>query len=388
MGKKFNISEEEKKMIYNDCLKFSLREVSKKYGYSKDFINKVYKNYKKPTVLNRIEFLTCKQTNKKFHDVFNKSGILTKHLNTLNVKFNKQNYLDNFNIHYIHYNDTRLYQFVLNLNVDFKLNYKLDSINYDFFFPKKNILIKIIKLDNTSHLEKNLLKSEYNGLKLIQVYEDELNNKREIIEDKIKHLLLLNNKKEKIYARKCNIREIESSEKNKFLNKNHLQGEDRSSIKYGAYYNDILVAVMTFDNNRNMINTIKKNNSNEYELKRFATNIEYNVIGIGSKMLSFFIKNNKFSKIISFADRRFTLDIYNNLYMKLNFRFDTIIQKDYYVVDIIKKVRSHKFLYMNKKLDKKLELYDKELSFDENLKNNSLIKMFDCGKIKFIYDNI
>ena len=36
-------------------------------------------------------FVKCKLDNKVFKDVNNKSGILTRHLNFLNVKFNKNN---------------------------------------------------------------------------------------------------------------------------------------------------------------------------------------------------------------------------------------------------------------------------------------------------------
>ena len=47
----------------------------------------------------------------------------------------------------------------------------------------------------------------------------------------------------KLYGRKCEIIEIDTKCKNKFLNKYHIQGVDKSSVKLGAFYKGRLVAV-------------------------------------------------------------------------------------------------------------------------------------------------
>ena len=93
-----------------------------------------------------------------------------------------------------------------------------------------------------------------------------------------------------------------------FLNKYHIQGVGQSTISLGAFYNDELVGVMTFKK--------LSNDSYDYDLTRFATNYNYVYQGLASKMLSYFIKNNKVDSIISFADRRWTLDMHDNLYTK------------------------------------------------------------------------
>ena len=63
-------------------------------------------------------------------------------------------------------------------------------------------------------------------------------------QDKIVKSLL---PKEKIYARKCIIKEIDKKECDNFLNLYHFQNTCRGqNIKLGLYYNDELIQVMTF----------------------------------------------------------------------------------------------------------------------------------------------
>ena len=77
------------------------------------------------------------------------------------------------------------------------------------------------------------------------------------------------------------IKEIDYKECSDFLNKWHLQGQDTSGVRYGAFYKNELVGVMTF--------YISKN---EGKLNRFATNLNYKIPGLASKFVKYFIKNS------------------------------------------------------------------------------------------------
>jgi hypothetical protein len=87
------------------------------------------------------------------------------------------------------------------------------------------------------------------------------------------------------------------------------------------------------------------NKDNEYELSRFATNSDYTISGLASKILKLFINEHKPNSIISFADRRWTLDVNNNLYTKLGFELIKILNPNYtyYNNRINKFKRYHKF---------------------------------------------
>ena len=82
------------------------------------------------------------------------------------------------------------------------------------------------------------------GVRLIHVFEHEWDNKKRIVKDIIKSAFGIYDRK--IHARKCIVREIDQKTSNDFLEENHLQGGDNSSIRYGLYYHDELVSVMTF----------------------------------------------------------------------------------------------------------------------------------------------
>jgi hypothetical protein len=134
-----------------------------------------------------------------------------------------------------------------------------------------------------------------NGYKLIHIFEHEWVNRQEIIKAKLKSLFGV--EQESIYARKCIIKEISNKEKNEFLNKYHIQGEDKSTVKLGLFFSDELVAVMTFGKPR-------FNKNYEYELIRYATS--KHVICGASKLLKYFERVYKPKSIITYADRRFS----------------------------------------------------------------------------------
>ena len=98
----------------------------------------------------------------------------------------------------------------------------------------------------------------------------------------------------------------------------------------------------------------------------------------------YFKKNNIWKEVKSFADRRWTVDIDNNLYTKIGFKLDEIEKPDYrYVVG---NERKHKFLFRKKMLNKK---YGLPLTMTEKEMCNHLgfYRIWDCGLIKYVYKN-
>ena len=236
--------------------------------------------------------------------------------------------------------------------------------------------------DKNYHLDKTI-KCNEKGYRLIHIFEDEWIENKDLVLSKLSHIFGLN-KNEKIYARNCIIKPISSKEKNQFLDKNHIQGKDKSKIYYGAFYNNKLVAVMCFSKTT----LSKKETENDWELTRFATDINYNIIGIGSKMIAHFIKNNDVKNIISFADRRW-VDINNNIYEKLGFVKVSISSPDYYYVGtkgLHKNMRIHKTNLRKEKIKKmfKIDITGKtELELATEL---GYVRTYNCGLIKYKYE--
>ena len=227
------------------------------------------------------------------------------------------------------------------------------------------------------HLNKTIMANE-RGYNLIHIFEDEYFYKKEIVLSKIKHLIGCDTNLEKIAGRKTIVREISSSEESVFLNEFHIQGspQSNSTVSLGCFYNDKLISVMLFK--------ILNKNTKDYDLTRFATDFNYVCQGVASKMLSYFIKNYQPDSIISFADRRWTLNKESNLYTKLGFELVDELKPDYryYNEKIDRYQRFHKFGFRKQKLNKKygfpLTMTEKEM-----VQELGYDRIWDCGLFKY-----
>lgn len=219
---------------------------------------------------------------------------------------------------------------------------------------------------------KKLIECNKLGIKLINIFEYEYLTHKEMVLDKLLTLLHCVNK-EKIGARKCTIKPIDKEIAHVFMNENHLQGSVRATIYLGGFYNEKLVAVMS----------LKKGQDNEWELNRFCTDRNYQVIGIAGKLFKYFTRNYDYSSVISFADRRWTLDVNDNLYVKLGFKLDSITKPDYHytknATDFI-----HKFNFRKQRLNKKFGL-PLTMTEHEMSKELGFSRIYDCGLFKFVW---
>ena len=229
------------------------------------------------------------------------------------------------------------------------------------------------------HLNKTIHCNQV-GHRLIHIFEDEWKNKEDLVKTKLKHLLKVNDGI-KIGGRSIIIRKINNEDKTFFLNKNHIQGNDKSTIFYGGYYKNELIGVMTFNDKRSMT----KNNEDEFELSRFATKQNYIIIGLASKILKQFIKDYKPKTVISFADRRWTIDSENNLYTNLGFTLTSITKPTYYYYNskIDKYKRFHKFGFGKNNLKKRFPNLDYSKTEKELTTELGYDRIWDCGLFKY-----
>jgi len=205
-----------------------------------------------------------------------------------------------------------------------------------------------------------------NNIRLLQISENEWHDKQEIIKSKIKSLFGLN----KIFARKCNIKKVADQEYIIFMDENHIQGHRLAKVKYGLYYNDELVACMSFN---------KK--GEEWEIMRFANKLNISVVGGASRLFKNFISDNHPIKIISYADLRYSI---GNMYYKLGFKLERITKPDYVYIKG-KKVFS-RYQFQKHKLKNKLGNYDPYSSESVNMFNNGFRRMWGAGNLKFLWE--
>jgi len=218
--------------------------------------------------------------------------------------------------------EKELYDFILALCPDaignFRTSYHCKEI--DVFVPSLNIGFEynglywhseIVSLNNNKNPKSDFLKQKHfadNNIQLIQIFEDEWENKRAIVQSRIKNILNKSNKA--IYARTCSIREISSKESSIFFNENHLMGNGRSNVRVGLFVNDELISAMSFTKS----NISRKLNT--WELNRFASKLNHNVVGGASKLFKWFVTHNNVSTVISYSDNRWSN---GNLYSTIGF---------------------------------------------------------------------
>jgi hypothetical protein len=238
------------------------------------------------------------------------------------------------------------------------------------------------------HLNKSKLAKEKN-INLYHIFEDEILFKTDIVINKLKHIFNIKENKQIIHARKCNITEISNHKhKSNFLEKNHIQGNDKASIVITATYENKIIAIMCFNNKRNM-NKSNDHNQNTYELTRFATDNNSIITGIASRLLKYFIINYYPKKIISFADRRWTPNSENNLYTNLGFKLTKTLRPEYFYYNpkIDRHKRFHKFGFGKSSLKRKYpEIYDDNKTEWEMMQELGFDRIWDCGKYKYELD--
>jgi len=263
----------------------------------------------------------------------------------------------------------------------------IPPLELDIVVPDKKIAIEYnglywhsdkIEKDTMSHLTKLDLCNKI-GYRLITIFEDEWLNRKDIVRDILLNILGCR-KANRIYARKCEVKNISQESASAFCSINHLQGYVNASIRLGAFFNNELVAVMTFSK-PNLSRNIK-NVDNMYELSRFCTKVGCSVIGVASKLFNYFINNYSFNEIVSYSDRRWFT---GGLYEKLGFSFIHISPPSYWYVRNNNIVRHHRFNFRKNILHTKLEVFDEKLTEHENMKNNGWARIWDCGTIKWVY---
>ncbi len=250
----------------------------------------------------------------------------------------------------------------------------------DIYIPSKNIAIEFDGLywhseavlkDKNYHLNKTL-KCEKQGIQLVHIFEDEWFHKQDIVKARLKQILGINNSK-RIHARKCEVKEIDPKTKNKFLEKYHIQGKDKSTIKLGAFYNNELVSVMTFSHGN--ISKGSKSIADIWELNRFCSNSNYRIPGIASKLLTYFKRNYEWKEIFSYADRRWSN---GNVYEKLGFELSHMTKTNYWYVNFNTVERFHRFIFRKKK-DEPKDIPEWTLR-----RKQGLYRIWDCGSLKYI----
>lgn len=213
------------------------------------------------------------------------------------------------------------------------------------------------------------------GYRLIQVFEDEWQTKKDIVKSKLHSIL--NTRIGVVYAKHTAIRPVSFKECREFLEHNHLQGPDVHFSAYGLYHSDTLVAVMTFSKPRVALGHAPA--APHVELSRFCVRAGMNVIGGFSRLLAHFKKTHGACTLVSYADLRY-VDPRNNVYTKTGFKLVSKTPIGYWYFNNGYR-RLHRFNLTKKVLSEKYGATG--TNEYEMAKSVGFDRIWDCGHLKY-----
>ena len=253
----------------------------------------------------------------------------------------------------------------------------IEKFNYDFRVG--NILIEVDPSsthnstwgvynsppkEKTYHSDKTKL-AEKHGYRCIHVFDW----------DKFSNIIQLLVARPRVYARNCAVKEVDRAVTKDFIDKNHLQGYARDSVRFGLYLDDKLVSIMTFDKPR-------YNKNYQYELVRYCST--HQVIGGAEKLFKHFITCYNPKSIISYCDlSKFTGATYEKLGFKLK---GSSISKHWVSMKTGKHITDN--LLRQRGFDQLFGTsYGKGTSNEQLMLDNGFVVVYDAGQATYVWKN-
>ena len=249
----------------------------------------------------------------------------------------------------------------------------LNGKELDIYLPKVNLAIEFDGLywhrdDKNSALWKTE-ECEKNGVHLLHIWENEWIHKRNIVIDRIKSLLGLN---ERIFARKTKIKKLDDKTYREFVEKYHIQGYVRAKYVYGLIYGDELIAIASFGASRFR--------TNETELLRYCSKAGVSVIGGMKKLVKHFKEYTNMTEVISYADRRYTTKLHS-VYGNNCIGITPPGYHYFYAGVVYNRIKFQKHKLKTNILTK--DFYDEKLTEKEICELSGLYRIYDCGQLKY-----
>lgn len=265
-------------------------------------------------------------------------------------------------------------QLLKNSGISYEREFVLGKYTYDFKVDKTLVEVDpwithnvdISPYNNpvtkTYHRDKSLA-AQQSGYRCIHMWE--WDNPQQLIE--------LLKPRNSFFGRCCSVKQVSREEEMQFLNCYHLQGYVKSEIALGLYYQEVLVALMTFGKPR-------YNKKYQWELLRYCATSK--VVGGAQKLFKAFISKGKPESIVSYCDlSKFTGDIYSTLGFKL---LRSSVGCHWYSPKTKKHFTDN--LVRARGVDQLLGTsYGKGISNEQLLLDEKFVRIYDCGQATYVW---
>lgn len=249
----------------------------------------------------------------------------------------------------------------------------------DIYLPDHNMAIEI---NGTYWHSDKFCDKEYHyskfkscqdrGIRLLSIYTHRYDNNPDIYKSKIRHMLGVGG--QRVFARRCTVKEVDATSARSFLDSNHIQGYTSSTLSYGLYHENTLVALMTFSKTRKGIG--KDRGDNSYELVRYATSCP--VVGGASRLFAHFKTKVRPGLVVSYSDNTYSV---GNLYNRLGFTLEKDSKVDYFYVK--NNIEYHRFNFAKYKLIK--QGYDSTKTEKEIMEDRGFLRVWGCGTKTWVW---
>ena len=278
--------------------------------------------------------------------------------------------------------ETEIKDWILNINptiiVEQNKRFYYDKNHFyecDIYLPEYNVGIEyhglywhcdLIKSEKY-HKEKYLFFNAI-GVDLVQIFENEWLHKQDVVKSILSAKLgFITNK---IFARKCSIKEIDNQTYKEFCERNHIQGYGIAKVRLGLFHNNELVQLASFSKPR-------FNKNYDWENIRTCTKLNTTVVGGFSKLMKYFT-NNYAGSIITYVDCRYFT---GGGYLKNGFKFIKHTEPNYFYFKNSTINLESRNKYQKHKLKDILPIFDENMTEYENMLNNKYLRIFDAGNL-------
>jgi hypothetical protein len=228
---------------------------------------------------------------------------------------------------------------------------------------RPNYTKKMAQMHHATRYEK----AKADGIRLIQIWGTEWENRRKQCESLILSALGLGTR-EKVFARKCTVAKLPHNDIKDFYNEHHIQGAGGTSPHhYALMHEGKIVAAMSFKKPGVRGAAAKNIKEGQWELDRYATAIQ--VPGGASRLLKHFVTEAKPQSIVSYSDNMlFT----GGMYEALGFTNIGVSAPDYKLFFPKETRLRHKSTMQRKHIE----------SYRQKLDPNNRVPAFDADKSK------